>query len=122
MSFPINRASLAAAIAALAGAVIAKDPGGGLSTPRPVRKAPTRIRQFRTRRSSAPQIKQGARECARRQGGQAWADFKAADRVRRGLSPYYGTARTVGEAYARLANWREDNPAIVAAWKTGAQQ
>ena len=28
---------------------------------------------------------QGPRECARRRGGQDWADYKAADRVRRGL-------------------------------------
>lgn len=30
-------------------------------------------------------VPQGERECARRRGGQDWADFKAADRVRRGL-------------------------------------
>lgn len=28
---------------------------------------------------------QGARECARRRGGDDWAQFKARDRVRRGL-------------------------------------
>lgn len=36
---------------------------------------------------------QGARECARRRGGADWAQFRAADRVRRGLPvswPYAG--------------------------------
>lgn len=28
---------------------------------------------------------QSARECARRRGGQNWRDYKAVDRVRRGL-------------------------------------
>lgn len=28
---------------------------------------------------------QGKRECARRSGGQEWLNFKAADRIRRGL-------------------------------------
>ena len=90
MSFSLNRASLAAVLAAMAGAVIGKDPGGGFSIPRPVRKPPERTRVFRTWRSSAPQIKQGARECARRQGGQVWAEFKAMDRRRRGLTPWGG--------------------------------
>lgn len=29
--------------------------------------------------------RQGERECARRRGGQDWAEFKALDRIRRGL-------------------------------------
>lgn len=31
---------------------------------------------------------QGTRECLRRVGGEAWARFKEADRVRRGLPPH----------------------------------
>lgn len=77
MSFPINRTSLAAALAALAGrwpANVIHD-GEGMT-------APTRIRKFQP---FARYFEQGARECARRQGGQAWAEFKSGDRMRRGL-------------------------------------
>ena len=94
MSFSLNRASLAAAVlAAMAGAVIGKDKdlGDDFSVTRPIRRAPkppARTRVFRTWRSSALQIKQGARECARRQGGYLWAEFKAMDRRRRGLTPW----------------------------------
>lgn len=45
---------------------------------------PARRRWFAGNRSSNI-AHQGARECARRRGGQDWLDFRAADRVRRGL-------------------------------------
>lgn len=81
-----NANALVAAILAAA-ASMGKHGGarGSVQVIGPALKAPTRTRVFRTWRSSAPQIKQGARECARRQGGQVWAEFKAADRLRRGI-------------------------------------
>lgn len=85
MSFPINRVSLAAAILAAAASMEKLGDAVNAASPKPQTRGPTRTRVFRTWRSSAPQIKQGARECARRQGGQVWAEFKAADRIRRGV-------------------------------------
>jgi len=89
-----NASQLAAAIFAAAASM---EKFGGAQGPvqiiGPTLRAPTRTRQFRTWRSSAPQIKQGARECARRQGGQAWADFRASDRIRRGLPVSWPWAR-----------------------------
>ena len=39
---------------------------------------------------------QGARECARRRGGEDWAKFRAADRVRRGLPVSWAYAGVEG--------------------------
>lgn len=115
-----NASELAAAIFAAAASMEKR--GGARGPVRiigPTLKAPTRTRVFRTWRSSAPQIKQGARECARRKGGQTWAEFKAADRVRRGLPSYLGVARTEGEAQSMVEAWRTAYPKIAAAWPRG---
>lgn len=77
-----RRAGIAAALLSIAAAV-----GIGPSDPVPKLKSagagPERRRWFYRVGGWKPH--QGPRECARRRGGQDWADFKAADRVRRGL-------------------------------------
>jgi hypothetical protein len=78
-----HRLGLASALLGMAAAL-----GIGPSVPEPrllksAGAGPERRRWFYRAGGCKPH--QGPRECARRRGGQDWADFKAADRVRRGL-------------------------------------
>lgn len=87
-----NRLSLSALLVALAGAtsmgspsVVIRDRPG---PPTAKRQAHKKIRWG----NNVPH--QGKRECARRRGGQDWLNFRAADRISRGLPvswPYQPT-------------------------------
>lgn len=79
-----NRLSLSVLLAALAGEH-SLDPARNLihvrSIPAPAKRQATKKTRWG---NSVPH--QGKRECARRRGGQDWANFRTADRAWRGLS------------------------------------
>ena len=78
-----NRLSLSALLVALAGDALMGPPSVVIrDRPSP---PPTKRQAHKKMRWAHNVPHQGKRECARRRGGHAWAQVKAADRARRGL-------------------------------------
>lgn len=78
-----NRLSLSALLVALAGATSMDSPSVVIrDRPGP---PPTKRQAHKKIRRGNCNPHQGARECARRRGGQEWMNYRAADRISRGL-------------------------------------